>query len=257
VISFLRKRNDSPSSRPLLSLCAKDFHMFHLHGTLLVDSAMELLSKVLPSGQSTLPQSRKDFGTLFDVVELFTNASEAFHCDNSVSLAAEALAMSSLVALQVKLPMIRVVNLSLSHARSLLFSLESAQDAVTVAMAYSLNDEREWILPIFNQVIQNSNFEYFSELRRYICFSNNIFAEMATLYNQVSAKTHAQFLLHFPCDPPPKFFISSTQKENILKFISLCADLFIQYELATKSGLSEAAEGLRRTIPGLRALVKL
>ena len=137
------------------------------------------------------------------------NAARRFAFEDCPKLAADALLRAQLLLLQVKKPMLPLLNAELSDIPELLLKLDDFNDAfVLVRRHYILPPMTLWGAPVFLHTVVNNNFAYFDSLRTTI--SGHLGVYRAVLER----------------------FLGHSNKMNLLdsfnKFLNTCGDILLR-----------------------------
>ncbi|KAF2072543.1 hypothetical protein CYY_006140 [Polysphondylium violaceum] len=172
---------------------------------------LESLSKLAPSFNLN-----KD---LLVIMKDFLDAADNYSKERSQRTAQTCISMGSLMALQMRYPEPKIINLKQAEAKQAMLSRSNFKESLIIANAYDINAYSEWINTLFNQVIINGNFNYMNEYISFFSYSNTVFIDLVKRY-----KT----------DP------KGGKSQNIkLLLLNIISDKSIRYELARELGFDD------------------
>jgi hypothetical protein len=134
-----------------------------------------------------------------------------------------------LVALQLKVPEVRFINLTAAEASKLMTTRPSFDEALTIARAYDINRLSEWIAPVYQQTVVGGNFVYLQELLQNIPYD-------PTLYQELVKK--------FKADPQ-----RSGHTASMKKLLGTIEDRFLRYDMARELGFNDIFQQLNTSAP--------
>ncbi len=139
------------------------------------------------------------------------NAARRFMFEDCPKLAADALLRAQLLHLQVRRPMLPLLNAELRDIHELLLQLDNFNDAfILVRRYYSTTSPPMaiWGAPVFHHTVVNKNFAYFDDLRLTIC-------DHLKVYPAVLER-----------------FLAHSNKMSVLdsfkKFLNMCGDILLR-----------------------------
>jgi len=173
-------------------------------------SKLESLSKLAPSFNLN-----KD---LLVIMKDFLDAADNYSKERSQRTAQTCISMGSLIALQIRYPEPKIINLKQIEAKQAMLARTNFKESLIIANAYDINAYSEWINVLFNQVIGNGNFNYMNEYISYFSYSNTVFIELVKRY-----KT----------DP------KGGKSQNMKTLLNIITDKSVRYELARELGFDD------------------
>lgn len=96
-------------------------------------------------------------------MDRFLDAADNYQKSRALNVAKDCYEQVELIALQLEKPNTIYLGLAKSQVQKLLTSTPDFQTSFVLARAYKMNNVSEWVDPLYNQVIEHGNFDYFTD----------------------------------------------------------------------------------------------
>jgi hypothetical protein len=244
LASYLKTK--FPNDNDKLMMVYLRFNMYKEYGELLMQISQKIITKIcnVLTGQEQDPalSTLKDVEDQLDrVIEKFNAASDALMNEDCCLMANKCLSMAGLSQLQRNLINMGatssfmgtqvkrhvnsyrghiVLNMTLQEARNYVRTNVDFFQALTVAVAYNINNISDWIDVLYHQCIIMGNTDYFIVFRNQLPTNTLLFREIAKKYKNEK-------------------LANGKMNRVFIKFLSMCNDFRVQYEIARESDLSQ------------------
>ena len=172
---------------------------------------------------------------LLFIMQNLLDAADNYFKEKCYSLADKCLKMGALVELQIRIPDIKMINLTESEISNLLMNRNSFEEALIIANAYHKSDPEHWINPIYQQCIINGNYQFLAE---YI----STFPTTRDFYIEIASK--------FKADQQ-----RSSRTVNFKKFLNQLDDYHLKYYIAKELNFIDVLEEMNKAAPEIIQLL--
>jgi hypothetical protein len=169
------------------------------------------------------PGSAKVKDLLF-IIQMLSEAAQNLMTEECQRKARRCLTLARLVGLQVQMVDVALLNLDRTDVARFLIEHSSFKESLVVAQAYSQSTTSDWVSPIYTQVVQRGNPEYFDDVRAAIRVTPAMYKEFAAIFLRDPARNDCA--------------------ANFQALLSECPDTFVQHTLAKEVGLAAFAKNM-------------
>lgn len=145
VLSALKHFN--PDDLDAFAMVYNHFDMKHEMSALLESCAQKTLDQWLQR------RDKEQSEELLEMMRFYVEAAEVYSSIDAGNKARWSCTQASLVSLQIRMPDTMWLNRSETNARRALVEQCRFQEALIMAEAYNLNQSREWVLVLWNQML--------------------------------------------------------------------------------------------------------
>lgn len=211
LFHFLKNHHSDDASK--MKLVFLRFGMFREYAHLIHSKAVNKLGR-LANIKTTFAQLCP---LLLESMERLLDAADNYQKARALKKAQECFEQAELIALQLEQPEIPCLNLSKAQVRQLMAFGGVFEHSYVLSCAYNLNLLEEWIIPVYNQVIECGNFEYFSDFSLRIRFGDELFVEIVRKWKTSTSR-------------------KTSHVNHLKKFLGYVDDCYIRYQLAQSLG---------------------
>ncbi|KYR02434.1 hypothetical protein DLAC_01274 [Tieghemostelium lacteum] len=159
---------------------------------------------------------------LLEIMKELLDAADSYSKERSNRTAQQCISLGALLALQIKTPDQKLINLRPADAKLMFIGRTQFKESLIVANAYSLNNHSDWISALFQQVLVQGNFQFLHEYIQYFSQNNLVFIDLIKKYKSEPKLQKPQnvksLILSVVTDKNLKLeFAKELQFEDILK----------------------------------------
>ncbi|GAM17396.1 hypothetical protein SAMD00019534_005710 [Acytostelium subglobosum LB1] len=208
------------------------FYRFNMHreiAALHEQKARTLLEGATRDPKAPINNYIKD---LLAAMKGFLDAADNYAKERSNRTSQQCVAMGTLVALQIKLPDIKLINLKVAEARQVMASRQQFRESLIIANAYNINAYSEWVNVLFQQVMCLGNYTFLQEYISNFSTSQHLCHDLIKRVKTDSLKaTKVQHVKHF-----------------LLNFVN---DKHVRYDLAKEMQFEDIANQTYQSTLGI------
>eukprot|EP01105_Mastigella_eilhardi_P024906 TRINITY_DN659_c0_g4_i1.p1 TRINITY_DN659_c0_g4~~TRINITY_DN659_c0_g4_i1.p1 ORF type:complete len:2254 (+),score=550.99 TRINITY_DN659_c0_g4_i1:429-6764(+) len=224
-----------PNDLESLNVALLRFGLHNELAALYEQRATQLLLRYFPAEPATMPVMPP--GTLqrrLDNITRTLEEAENFYIkDRAFSDATRVRRRAVLVALQLRRPDARLLNLSPEAARRAFCCQTSFADALSIANAHDLAPNAlDWVPAVYNQAVAAANMPFFAGLAQ---------------HHHITAEFYWAMAQRFQEDPQRE-----RRGKQFRVFLATVDDLFLRFDLASELGFTDVSNHLLTAVKGLR-----
>ncbi|KAL5714718.1 hypothetical protein ACHQM5_016641 [Ranunculus cassubicifolius] len=177
-------KNFNPHDLDACALVYNHFDMKHETAALLESQAKQCIE------QWFLRYDKEQTEDLLEAMHYYIKAAEVHTTIDTGNKTRHACAQAFLLSLQIRMPDLDYLNLSMTNARRALVEQSRFQEALIVAEAYNLNQPSEWALALWNQMLKPELTEEFvAEFVAVLPLHSSMLMDVARFYRaEVAAR---------------------------------------------------------------------